>query len=512
MTAGKRSPSISAGHHRGPSLCALFSGLAIVALFAVLGLVRPVPTWNDGGSGPTSVSGAHVVSQRVIESYCPARPGLADSRRYGDSRYQSSAGDIMSAARFTAFGSVFSSTLTSVGNRDGKPVVTLSGSADDAMRQAAGNTDRGALWQTTQLLKAATGSGQASATASWATRGDLRGIAAATCLTPALEQTFLLPQTRQGWTQRLIVSNPSSKSTVVKITLWGTGASGPLALNTTSSLTVGAQAEASYDLSASAPGQDGLFATISSGQTPVAAMVQASVMNGLSPLGVDYLTPVPQASRSAVIPGMSAGDRLHVLLFSPADTRVTLSWVTEHGQSDSRQVELRGSRLQVVDLGRVPQGVHAVAVDASHALHAAGQIDVAGRSGQSDFAVATASEGAASSAIALPEGAQATVTVANPGARPARAALTAYNAAGSVMFATTIQLPAHAATVVPAKRTEGASALTVREVTATVTWNTRLGNTGLDARHVAGIGILNANPLTPVRERIYANPSYDVVR
>ena len=61
---------------------------------------------------------------------------------------------------------------------------------------------------------------------SWATDGDLKGVSAASCVTPALNQSLMVPGTKTGMTQQLVVANPSAKATSVNIKVWGSDKAG----------------------------------------------------------------------------------------------------------------------------------------------------------------------------------------------------------------------------------------------------------------------------------------------
>lgn len=172
---------------------AVASVLVIVALVAVAAVYRP--TWIHADSPATQRSSvSRTVSPRQLETYCPARMTIADTGAYGDSEYQASNGNIASSARYTAFGAVFRSSVGLFGADETTSALVLNkddeGSDDDVFI-ASGTVDDGSQLQDTRLLSASDGTGAASSMMSWATDGDLKGVSAASCVTPALNQSLM---------------------------------------------------------------------------------------------------------------------------------------------------------------------------------------------------------------------------------------------------------------------------------------------------------------------------------
>ena len=241
---------------------AVISVLLIVVLMAVTLIYRPSWLHADTPTVERSSVG-RTVSPRQRQTYCPSRMTIADTDAYGDSEYQASNGNIASSARYAAFGSVFHSSVASMG-ADMTASVSMLDKKDDSSDDifvASGNVDDGSRLQDTRLLTASNGTGAVSSVMSWATDGDLKGVSAASCVVPALKQAFLLSGTKTGLTQQLVVANPSAKDTSVTIRIWGSDKSGALALSTGSTLTVASGKETVLNLSAAASGQDALYAT-----------------------------------------------------------------------------------------------------------------------------------------------------------------------------------------------------------------------------------------------------------
>lgn len=268
---------------------ATVSTVIIIALMVVSLVYRP--SWLNPDSSAISRSlVSHTVSPTQLETYCPARMTIADTEAYGDSEYQASNGNVASSVRYTAFGSVFRSSALTLGSEDTSSATTLNkqdANDDDEIFVASGNVDDGAKLQDTRLLASSDGTGAVSSVMSWATDGDLKGVSAASCVAPALEQSFLVTGTQAGMTQQLVVANPSAKATSLTVKVWGADASGALALSTGSTLTVAANGETVMNLAAAAAKQDALYVTVSSDETPVAAIVRSIAMDGLTAKGSD---------------------------------------------------------------------------------------------------------------------------------------------------------------------------------------------------------------------------------
>ena len=196
--------------------------------------------------------------------------------------------------------------------------------------------------------------------------GDLKGVSASSCETTALSQSFLLSGTATGTTQQLIIANPSTKPTTVEIKIWGSKQSGEMALSTQSSLAIPASGENALDLAAAAPDQQGLYVTVSSKETPIAAVVRTVSMNGLTSKGSDFALPLHDASNASVATSIAKGDAVDAYLYAASATGVTLSWITEHGLVQAKDATLQANRVTVVDLGEAPEdalGVMSTAED-----------------------------------------------------------------------------------------------------------------------------------------------------
>lgn len=519
-------------------LAAVITSLIIVALAAALVVIRPPQLFVDGASGRADV--VHHVSQSRLEAFCPPAMTLADDSAYGDSEYRSSAGDLSTSARYAAFGSVYASNLAPLQESDGQSAPIGAETVPDegtSLIASADGAERSSIL-TTDLLESNDGTGQAGAIASKATEGDLRGIASASCVTPSLSQSFLLSGTGTGFTQRLLVANPSSKATSVSIELWGTGESGRLTSQLGGNLTVAAHDLGQFDLSAAASGQDSLFVRVTSDQTPIAAVVRSSRAEGLTPKGSDYAMPLGGAATLSQMPGVRAGDKVRVLLFSRHDTPVSASWVTADGLSSVKDGEVEGDRVTVLDLGEAPEEALGVTVSSDEKVWASAVLTRSGQKGQEDFALIGAASAGLSSAVALPAGVSSTLTLSNMDNDEVETVLTFVGDDGAVIGRRRVTLPANGAVELSTRVSGGAkdesadgtasdgdgedkasgevrqaAAVVVEEnAPARVAWSVRLTDGGLDEAKVAGISLLAPEPLAPHEAQVWSAQRPGLVR
>ncbi|PJM79148.1 DUF5719 family protein [Bifidobacterium scaligerum] len=492
--------------------------LVLLASFAAL-MILPVPiAWVDTVRAKNNALGQSV-STTQIESYCPAPMQLADTGTYGDSAFQATAGNLSTQERFAAFGSVYSATVapfgtanasdTSITLKDGDP-------SDDADVKIGtqSNAQSDSLIDT-HMLQAAQGTGTAGTVVSWADEGDLKGVSAASCTATALSRSFLLTGTGTGTTQQLVVVNPSAKATTVDIMAWGSEQAGKMALSTQSTVSVPAKGETSVDLSAAAEKQNGLYVTVSSKETPLAAMVRTVSMDGLTSQGSDFAVPLAAESDTAAVPAIASGDAVTAYLFAHEQTKTTLSWVTNHGLVSAKNVEVEAGKVQIVDLGKAPDGALGVLSTAEDALSFSVRAVRSGENGQADFALGQAAEPAAYSGLALANDVDADVTLVNVTNVKQTVTITAYDETGKEIDDRDITLDANSAwsdAVGDLSQHDTVAALRLEDKSGAVAWGVRLGHDGLGDGTVAGLAMVNASSLMPSTAYVWARANDAIVR
>lgn len=491
--------------------------ILLVAALTVLFVIPGPQSWTDAVAA-TDDAIDQSVSPTQSELYCPAPMGLADTGTYGDSAFQSSVGNLSTQARYATFGSVYTSMVSAFGGSASTSDVTLKDHdlTDDAdVKTGAQQVNDSALMDT-RMLQAAEGTGSTGTIASWADDGDLKGVSAASCIPTSLSQSFLLTGSTTGTTQQLIVANPSTKPTSVDLAIWGSHQSGKLALSTQSALTVPAGGEASLDLSAAVSDQDGLYVTVSSKETPIAAVVRTVAMDGLTSKGSDFALPLSGMSNASVSPSVEAGDEVTAYLYTHADTATELSWITSHGLVQAEKATLTAGQVSVVDLGKAPDGALGVMSTAEDKLAMSIRTVRAGDGQQTDFALVNAAAPVRRSGVVVPDGVTATLTVANTSSTEQTVTVQAYNADGDALNSKDITIGANSAERIAAKdfNKDGSSAtiFMMTDDSHKVAWNARLTRDGLGDGKIAGISSVESVSLMPMTSHVWARSNAGIVR
>lgn len=495
---------LESGHRRAANVrrtvVIVLTTLLIAALVAALALLKPA----DGLVDKPAVSGASMVqhvSQTEYGLYCPRQMALADDTNFGDSEYQATAGNIASSALAAAFGSVYSATAYDYPIADAQNDQARQFSNSDMLDSAnvktlAGDVANNAQYIDAKLLEAKSGTGVAGAVATWATTGDLRGASAASCVTTALSNSFLLPATDTGVTEQLVVANPSQKATSLDIAVYGTKHSGKLSLSTRSTLTVPAGGQATWDVAAAAPGQDGVYVTVSSKETPVAATVNVVRADGLKPQGSDIVTPLGDFSDNLAMPGIHANDKLTALVYAQRTATVTVSWITTDGKIEAKTVSVPAKRVSAIDLGQAPAGTVALIANASAPISVQSTITL-GSSRQADVAFIPGRVRQRHTAVAIPASMTAQLDIVNTSDTPVTVTMRGYDASGKPTGVKRADIAPTAAASVRPKDIGDNTRLVTMSSKAAVTWGARLTNDALAKANIAQAAYVSASSLEP---------------
>lgn len=474
---------------------ATLTSVVLIAAFVWLS-IGSMPQWfvDRATSG---VVASHRIIQQTVQSYCPARMTLPDATDWGDSEYRASDGDLTTSASFAAFGSVYASTASPFSASSSDAVLSLKAPANPRSTDAMVGRDKvdSDRLLETNLLEASEGSGHAGVIASHASKGDLRGISAATCVTPSMSSSFLLPGTGTGASRRMTIANPSSKATTVSLKVIGTSSSGTMSLSTSGTATVAAGGTTVVDLSAAAPDQDGLYVTITSDVMPVAAYVASVNADGLTPKGSDFTMPSSAASTLNAIPSVSQDDEITLYAYGSKAGDVNLSWVTDDGLSSIGRKALKDGRVTVLDLGKAPKGARGILATGDDDFVASARAIRSGADGQEDFASLAAVPVSHFDGAALPDGLDATITLINTTNKETTVTLTFMDDTGKAGDAKDVTIKANGASTL---KGEG-DAVLVESADRAVAWGVRLGGGGLDGAKVAGLAAYEPSSLT-VRE------------
>ncbi|MBN0040972.1 hypothetical protein JN535_12425 [Cellulosimicrobium cellulans] len=231
----------------------------------------------------------------------------------------------------------------------------------------------------------------AASVGSVTTAGDLRGLAAASCARPGISQWLVGGSTQIGSSTQLVLQNPGLTPAVVQVDVWGQG--GPAVLSGGGQQLVGPGEEVVTLVEAAAPEQRRLVVHVAASGGLVSAYLQHSTLDGLVPLGVDYVVPGSEPAEDLALAGVtSVGEAVddphapQLRLLAPGDAAGTAR-VTVYGADGP--VPLRGVEdvaltpgvVTDVSLGGLPAGSYAVAVHADVPVVAGASVD---RRGEAD--------------------------------------------------------------------------------------------------------------------------------
>lgn len=479
-----------------------FSILIVVALVACLVFFR-LPSFMIDRVQASSTQ-AHKVSQRIITSYCPARMSLDDADKVGDEELRASEGDLSASAMMGSFGSVLSSRISPVGEGQTKALSDPDPLDGEKAMVGSRGVESEALAFTSNLYKVEPGAGSTASMVSWATQGDLKGVQGLRCPDAVMEASFLLPSTKQGWTQRLIAYNPSSKATKVTITIHGSASDSRMTLANGNMMTVAPGSHASFDLSAAAPNQDGIYVTATSSQAPVAMMTTISAMSGLESRGSDYATALDPASRDLIIPGVHEDDGVLLLARSEKAASLKLTWLGDQGDQEVDGRELKAGRTSVIDLGKVPSGKTALRITADQPIKAVVKIQNDSDKDQSDFAILNPGTAAVSSALTVPENAKGRLSLVNGSRSKASVSLTGFDKTGKKTGQKKVDLDSSRAVDLAVEDLGSGTAAVRMDKGDQVVWNGRVEVDKVKDAELAGLASLMPSALLPRTATIHA--------
>lgn len=514
MNAHNNRKPIGQAHHARKAIATTATGAIVAAL--IVGLtVLPVEGVRADTAQVSNVEVRETVSPKQIVQYCPARMGLADTEAFGDTEFQSSVGNLQSRRRYAAFGSIFHAQSRNLTDADGVDAAVLDSPTQDDGTVAYVSSAQSAKDPSvleTRVLSAQSGTGATGALASWATEGDLPGVAASSCVPTQLQQRFLVPATTTGNTQQLMLANTSDKPTSVDIAAWGTEGE-KIALATSSTVTVPANGRSTVMLNAAAPGQQALYVTVTSQNTPIGAVIRSVAMDGLTPKGNDFIMPLRGASTEQAMPIGEKWDGATVYAFARHDTKVTLSWITDHGLVAMDSFAIAAGVVATHDVGKAPKGAVAVYAQSDGDCMLAMRVTASGDEGQRDYAVVNAEPATQQAALAIPADVSANMVVANMEESQATATFVGYDASGKRVGDHEVEVDANSAvTLTPGDIGKGVVAVETTGKSGSLVWGAFLANDSIDESGLAGIAYLPAASLEVQRQTVTARNDASIVR
>ncbi|WP_139315837.1 DUF5719 family protein [Cellulosimicrobium sp. CUA-896] len=214
----------------------------------------------------------------------------------------------------------------------------------------------------------------AASVGSVTTAGDLRGLAAASCGRPGVSQWLVGGSTEIGSSAQLVLQNAGRTPATVQVTVWGPN--GPAVLAGGGQQLVSPGTEVVRLVEASAPEQRRMVVHVESSGGLVSAYLQQNTLDGLVPLGVDYVVPGADPATDLVVAGVvSTGEAVddphapQLRLLAPGDEPGTAR-VVVYGPDGPvtvrglEQVSLTPGVVTDVPLGGLPAGRYGVAVHA----------------------------------------------------------------------------------------------------------------------------------------------------
>lgn len=173
-----------------------------------------------------------------------------------------------------------------------------------------------------------------------ATDGDLSGLAAANCQSPGNDMWLMGARTTVGATAVLRLTNPSESAATADLDLYGS--KGRIEGAGSRGILVPPGETKQIVLAGLAANEASLAVRVRSSGGPVTALVQQSILRGVTPGGVELIQPATPASPQQVITG--------VRIQNPADTKKVAAQSGYESVAPALQVAVPGSTNAVVSV------------------------------------------------------------------------------------------------------------------------------------------------------------------
>ncbi|WP_406633305.1 DUF5719 family protein [Pseudarthrobacter quantipunctorum] len=226
-----------------------------------------------------------------------------------------------------------------------------------------------------------------------ATDGDLQGTAASNCHQPSNDQWIAGASTTVGRASVLLLTNASSTPATVSLELFG--AQGQIQAPGSRGLLVAPGSSRAVVLAGLAPGEEQLSVRVRSAGGPVAAVIQQSVLRGLTPGGVDFIAPGAAPAVRQVMTGVDiqdpaglsqltgkpgygdGGPALHLTVPGPSDAVVEVRIYGRDGQvalPSGGVITAKAGAVTEISLAGVPAGQYTVAASSDVSFVAATRV------------------------------------------------------------------------------------------------------------------------------------------
>lgn len=283
----------------------------------------------------------------------------------------------------------------------------------------------------------------AAGTALWRLdAGDLRGLWAAPCLSPATDMWFVGGATTVGRTAVLELSNPGQTAVTATLAAWGP--LGPVDLPISGTLTVAPGATELVTLGVDLVDQERIGLRVTTVGGALTAAVLDTALAGFTPGGVEAVTPTAAPAMRLVIPGVqltpdTAGEVLQILNPGAEPALVEVELLTGDGtRALPGAITVDPGAVVEIDLAGAGAGEVALRLTSDLPVAAAVQLarGTAGDGGGAaavERAWAPATPAATSAAVVLPGGVEsaARLLLTNAGEVDAAVRLTPWGADGT---------------------------------------------------------------------------------
>lgn len=479
------------------------------------------------------------VNQTLASLYFPSQIGLNDqwTDNQLDGQFAKSVGNLTSQTQYVSVGHVYGSQLLTINNKGAfnnqvKPEqYTLSQGAAALTPQSTSVQSH--VYSTT-LLEDKNGTGSFGTTASWASTGDVRGLAVSGGISLASQFAFLLPTTQTGSTNSLSIMNPSGKATNIRITVYGEGERQIVSQGGLDSI-VPPRSTKVFQLNTMAPQQKGVWLQVTSGISQVYAVVKSTHTNGATPAGVSYI-PALEESKSQVFTANFSNATTTLFIYAPQQVKnMQATWLTDSGpqnvdlsssgmasmqnpqndnsedyEGQSPQVisQLSAHKVYQIPLKNIPGGAQGLVLKADNNFYSSVRLTTNTSSSSSDFAMLAPSSLREAEGAALVGGLNAQLIAANTSQKTATFSFTTINKSGNIVATQSFTLPAYSAeTIVFSPQASNVRAVIISQKDPVIATGLALTAQSLTSAGIPQLAYLNFSSLESRTTDITVNNS-----
>lgn len=186
------------------------------------------------------------------------------------------------------------------------------------------------------------------------TAGRFRALGSARCSSPSADWWFAGADGRVGYTDQLLLANPSDTGATVTVSVWS--AKGELTPPRLASLPVAARSSLVVSIPSVAPDAATLALHVHATSGAVTSALHDTRVSGVNPAGSDWMPATQPPARTAVVPGFPTGPGTRTLVLADpggADATVGIRIIGTSGSfapSGVNQVVVHAGQTQTVDL------------------------------------------------------------------------------------------------------------------------------------------------------------------